>query len=246
VEDVMQLRDGFIVSIFNYCDRWCETCAFTGQCRLFADLARAEARHDPGMAGLVHLPSWPGDVPRPAPKAMTQIFRELNEAAGNPLTDHDLGSLEPAIPLQHEVMCARAMDYAVRAHHCLERHGRQSGDRAHNPVAVIEWFSTMIASKMRRALSGLAEFDGDRTFPPDHEGCAKVVLLALERSHAAWSELLVTGFVEAGVAQREMRELEWLRAELDAAIPNARRFVRPGFDEPEARSLARAERLGTK
>ena len=23
----MEIRDGFIVGIFNYCDRWCETCA---------------------------------------------------------------------------------------------------------------------------------------------------------------------------------------------------------------------------
>src|SRR6185503_16937586 len=25
----VEVRDGFIVGIFNYCDRWCETCAFT-------------------------------------------------------------------------------------------------------------------------------------------------------------------------------------------------------------------------
>jgi hypothetical protein len=28
-------------------------------------------------------------------------------------------------------------------------------------------------------------------------------------------------------------ELEWLRGELDRAVPGARAFVRPGFDEPE-------------
>jgi hypothetical protein len=27
---------GFIPSIFNYCDRWCERCAFTGRCQSFA------------------------------------------------------------------------------------------------------------------------------------------------------------------------------------------------------------------
>jgi hypothetical protein len=29
-------KDDYIDSIFNYCDRWCERCAFTSRCRSFA------------------------------------------------------------------------------------------------------------------------------------------------------------------------------------------------------------------
>jgi hypothetical protein len=37
-------------------------------------------------------------------------------------------------------------------------------------------------------------------------------------------------------------DLAWLRSELDTAIPRARAFVRPGFDEPdEVRKLEAAE-----
>jgi hypothetical protein len=45
----MEVRDGFIIGIFNYCDRWCERCRFTGRCRMFADLAECEfeANHGP-------------------------------------------------------------------------------------------------------------------------------------------------------------------------------------------------------
>ncbi len=28
--------DGFVKSIFNYCDRWCERCHLTSRCRVFA------------------------------------------------------------------------------------------------------------------------------------------------------------------------------------------------------------------
>ena len=33
----MEIKDGFIVGIFNHCDRWCERCALTSHCGLFAD-----------------------------------------------------------------------------------------------------------------------------------------------------------------------------------------------------------------
>lgn len=32
----MDVRDGFILGIYNYCDRWCESCAFTSRCGAFA------------------------------------------------------------------------------------------------------------------------------------------------------------------------------------------------------------------
>jgi hypothetical protein len=96
---------------------------------------------------------------------------------------------------------------------------------------VIAWFATLNASKIHRALSGLADFDGDREFPPDHEGSAKVALIGLDRSHAAWTQLLTEGRAETEVAQRALDELGWLRTQLETAIPTARSFVRPGFDE---------------
>lgn len=38
----MEVQDGFIVGIFNYCDRWCERCPLTNRCRLFADMAEID------------------------------------------------------------------------------------------------------------------------------------------------------------------------------------------------------------
>ena len=46
----MDIQDGFIVGIFNYCDRWCERCPFTSRCRLFATLAEIEFEHGNGPA----------------------------------------------------------------------------------------------------------------------------------------------------------------------------------------------------
>jgi hypothetical protein len=227
----MEVRDGFIVSIFNYCDRWCETCAFTSRCRVFADVVRAEASLDPNMAAVVHAPVLPQDMPPPPPPWVEEMVEAMNEAARKPMTEEEIAALEPEMPVEHELICERAMDYAVRVHGWLKPRGDRTRDDPHDPVSVIAWFATLNATKIHRALSGLAEFDGDREFPPDHEGSAKVALLGLERSHAAWTKLLADARVDTAVARRELAELEWLRAQVDAAIPLARAFVRPGFDE---------------
>ena len=36
----MDTQDGFIVGIYNYCDRWCERCTLAGRCRVFAEEQR--------------------------------------------------------------------------------------------------------------------------------------------------------------------------------------------------------------
>ena len=45
----MEIQDGFIVDVYNYCDRWCEACPLTSRCRLFADVAEIEASLDPAL-----------------------------------------------------------------------------------------------------------------------------------------------------------------------------------------------------
>lgn len=64
----MEVQDGFIVGIFNYCDRWCERCALTGRCRLFADQAEIEFER--------------GNGPLTTPKVVRErrkLFAELQE-----------------------------------------------------------------------------------------------------------------------------------------------------------------------
>src|SRR5262245_63318181 len=77
----MEVRHGFIVGIFNYCDRWCETCAFTSHFRLFADVAEIEAKLDPNHKAIVDAPPLPEEAPPPPPKWMKELIDEMNDAA---------------------------------------------------------------------------------------------------------------------------------------------------------------------
>lgn len=58
-------KERFIPSIFNYCDYWCERCAFTQRCRNFAMGREMEreaegktARKDPGRTDAVNRDFW--------------------------------------------------------------------------------------------------------------------------------------------------------------------------------------------
>jgi hypothetical protein len=103
-----------------------------------------------------------------------------------------------------------------------------------DPRAVVAWFYSMIYVKVRRAVQGLAEDDpAERDWPADYDGSAKVALLAVERSQAAWLQIVEHGFATWKEAEPFVRQLLWLRDEIERIFPNARAFVRPGFDEPD-------------
>ena len=52
----MEIRDGFIVGVYNYCDSWCDRCAFTSRCRVFADMREMEATLDPNLEPIALAP----------------------------------------------------------------------------------------------------------------------------------------------------------------------------------------------
>jgi hypothetical protein len=229
----MELQHGFIVGIFNYCDRWCETCAFTSRCRLFADSAEFEAELDPNLKPIVDAPLLPQDIPPPRPKWLEELLEEANKIASAPITDLELAEVEPKVLPEHQEIDDRAFAYCRCVLDWLSDRGPDERRDPQGPVAVIAWFGSLNASKIHRALTGLAEDDGERDWPPDHEGSAKVALIGIERSHAAWRQLVSENRVPAATATPCLTELEWLRERLDAVFPRARAFVRPGFDEPD-------------
>lgn len=233
----MELCDGFIVGIFNYCDRWCETCALTSRCRLFADLARHEAVVDPGFRAIVDAPIRREALPPPPPKWMEELMKEINEAEASANDRHPLPAPR-VMAREHLPIYDHARDYSTRVHNWLRRYVWPDIDCVQrdprDAVAVIAWFASMNCSKIRRALLGLAEFDGDRDSPPDHEGSAKVALIGIERSYKAWMQLVADERVTMEVAVPFIEELLWLLERVDDVFPRARAFVRPGFDEPGA------------
>ncbi len=105
-------------------------------------------------------------------------------------------------------------------------------------VEVIRWYQLFIGVKLIRAITGAideAEDDPEMLaeFGRDSDGSAKIALIAIDHSIGAWGVLL------AGFPEREtetltiLAHLDRLRRAAEREFPNARAFVRAGWDTGE-------------
>ena len=239
----MEIRDGFIVGVYNYCDSWCDRCPFTSRCRVFADKCEMEATLDPNLEPVALAPQHPMDVPPPPPPWLKELLEEIDEASRSPLPDDVDVRREVRVVPERDAIDDRAEAYSRRARAWLNTREFDLSSEAGDPRDVIGWFHMMIHVKAMRALHGLAEDDpAERDWPPDYDGSAKVALLGIDRSHTAWLDLIEVGAISASEVAPFIGDLEWLRAALERTFPRARAFVRPAFDEPdEVARLLRSE-----
>jgi hypothetical protein len=96
----MEISDGFIVGIYNYCDSWCDRCAFTSRCRVFADMREMEARLDPNLEPLASAPCLPerlSGVPSSLPERLSGVPSSLPERLGGVPSKHPMDE-PPALP----------------------------------------------------------------------------------------------------------------------------------------------------
>ena len=222
--------------ISAYCDRWCERCAFTTRCSAYAVHA-AVAMCDGDFAAAIELAvGVPPDKERlgrqrleeqlaeyqPTERELAEVGREIEE--GDQRVDES--------PLTTDALVASTL-----MHQWLSAHSKSLDDHddrtVRDAVEIAGWDCHLIAAKLHRALSGrdTAEHDGcadDDPIQNDWNGSAKVALISLDRSIVAWNRIAVTiaDADAAAIAQR----LQDLRVAVERAFPNARRFVRPGFD----------------
>jgi hypothetical protein len=244
--------------ISEYCDRWCERCSLAHKCAAFtrkddpgeiddcskaADKAMEELRLELAMPEPPLRPWQEGTLIAPAPGDMEQL-----EAA----RVYD----ERWRRIQDNPLMVAAHDYAVDSYTWLCLFGESTcaraeaapGDHRESPdaalvrmeveavidaVQVVRWDCMLIAAKLRRALDGMdsdvAPVGGDHV-QTDGNGSAKLVLLLVERSEASW-RLITRWAPEVEIASGLADTLAGLRVAVERAYPNARRFVRPGFDE---------------
>src|ERR1700730_2561169 len=119
-------------------------------------------------------------------------------------------------------------------------------------IEVIRWYQFFVAAKVFRALlardrpvtdeeltgedifSG-AELDEDEAYiaavENDADGSAKIALIAIDRSSSAWRILQSSLPEKAESIVQMLLELERFRRATEQTFPNARDFIRPGFDE---------------
>ena len=118
-----------------------------------------------------------------------------------------------------------------------DRLHNQVGIEVANALAIVSWDAFLIGGKIHRALDGrdrsaAGELPDEDPVQNDWNGSAKVALISIERSAAAWDVVAAaTGDREASRLAGEMRSFA---REVERAFPDAWRFLRPGFDSPDS------------
>jgi hypothetical protein len=191
-----------------------------------------EARLDPQLAPIVDAPPLAQDV-EPTPLWMQELIEDMNEASKTPLPNEEWERLRPRVPAERAEVAERAQAYGCRSARFLAALPMAT-TRTDTDWQTISWFQFLIESKVRRALTVWPGDDDEDFAESDADGSAKVALIAIERSHAAWLALVERGLVPASEANPFLADLVWLGGGLEELRPRARAFVRPGFDEPEA------------
>jgi len=218
-----------ISGIYNYCDRWCERCPLTSRCLVYA--TEQEDNDSPQNRDLRNEAFW---------RKLTAIFQETRElivawavAAGVELNgtsdDDDSRPRRRRQLVDNHPLTKAGKKYANAATDWF-REFDQTVEVSDSEDAreVIQWYQYQIAVKTMRALSGRnEELDED---PKDSDGSAKVALIGIDRSIAAWRmmQLSLPDRVESIVPL--MLQLERLRQRVEKSFPQARYFIRPGFD----------------
>ena len=250
-----------IPGIHNYCDRWCERCTKTLRCSIYAvesaDRSGPRSRDPENEAFWKRLREI-----FVLTMEMVQAYAKKNGIPLNKTMTQEEIDAENQVDLQtddHPLVTA-GMTYLQKVRHwfdsneeLLRRMTEQFESRLemelpadnpeaewrdlHNAIEVVQWYFAFIAVKLRRAVHQLLlppePDEGETTdIPSDSDGSAKIALIGIDRSIEAWAIILKSLPEQEKEILDFLVHLESLRKQAEQTFPNARAFIRPGFDEP--------------
>ena len=247
----------FIPGISNYCDRWCERCAFTDRCMTFA-MEREANRQGGGQPmnaetfwklfdeSLTLTQEMVADLAKEQgmtfdPAELAELSRQEkqrhDEAENHPLAkaaaayggmvDEWFAAGEQALRVREEEILAQAELGGVEG-------VKEVVASLTDVVEVIRWYQHQIYMKLMRGLDADRDYETKSQSPKDSDGSAKVALIAMDRSIAAWLRLKEFFPDKTDSILTLLVHLDRLRRATEKEFPEARAFVRPGFDTGES------------
>ena len=237
-----------ISGIYNYCDRWCERCPLASRCLLFAT-EQEDEDNSPESRDIQNEAFW---------RKLSSIFQETREMVMEWAEKEgiDLNEFKEEDELQlrkkrrqvdNHSLAKAGKNYANAASDWFREFDQlvevsdlaatdadiEEAERLVDAREIIHWYQYQIAVKTMRALSSrIDELAEERDeFPKDSDGSAKVALLGIDRSIAAWRLMQLSVPERAESIVPLILQLERLRHRTERQFPSARDFIRPGFDE---------------
>jgi hypothetical protein len=233
-----------ISGIYNYCDRWCERCPLTSRCLVYAteqvghnsthndstenhDLRNEAFWHKLSVI-LVETQEMISEWAREARLDLTQFPEEepkIRKRRRQLVDNHPLARAGKKYA-NNASDWFRGFDQAEK---------NDQSEQLEDAREVIQWYQYQIAVKLMRALScrtdGWEDEPEMADFPKDSDGSAKVALIGIDRSIAAWRWVQISEPDQLESIVPLILQLERLRQRVEKTFPEARDFMRPGFDE---------------
>jgi hypothetical protein len=258
--DVLENKDNdskHIAGIYNYCDRWCERCPFTARCLNFE---MSEEKFGDLEGGDITNEVFWQKLSETLQETMAML-KEMAEEKGIDLDALDVEAEADLRDRQGDTSVVHLITHMARSYintveewfdeniYILEDDPNESASlslpdsyRSHHradtvslidSVEVIRWYQHQIYVKLQRALHSAhnEEFEILNGFPKDSDGSTKVALIGIDRSVSAWGKMIKFFPNQEEIIVDIIVHLERLRRRTENEFPEARAFIRPGFDE---------------
>lgn len=252
-------KNNNIEGIYNYCDRWCERCAFVQRCAVGIE----ESKMADDEKDMNNEAFW-DKMSNTFAEAMTLLRIEAEkrgislELTKEEHAEYEQNQRKVRAAVKGTSLMKVCESYGKSVHKWQDKmrpfledkrdefiqffemglNNEQEilakASKIKESLDVIFWYSWFISAKFYRAMQGKLEDDGwERAngFQRDFDGSAKVALIAAERSLSAWAQLTesLPNMMDDMLAM--MANLQKIIRLGDAEFEQARQFIRPGFDK---------------
>lgn len=240
-----------ISGIFNYCDRWCERCTFTARCANFELGEKLETAD--GDRDEINKIFW-----ELFEANLDDTVEKVDEGESE-FDDFEFDNIEPNSDEEEYADDDRRIKHIIAKSHEASKlaelyHEKVSIWFEKNPevvknvnfyptlknknslkftdsVEVVRWYQYQIYVKFMRAIQGKDEDMFETEFPKDSDGSAKVALIGIDRSISAWGNIFMSKDDKDEIVFNMLQLLVSLQHLVENEFPNARDFIRPGFDD---------------
>ncbi len=245
-----------IAGIYNYCDNWCENCAFTKRCFQFL-MNKEDVSTDNNFSNKEKL--W-DDIKNSLNMAVEliddlaeQMKIDLNDSNHEEYKNHHRKKNEELIK---NPLVTRGFMYSRLVQKWFDKNnylfldkGREMEkfasfgfdkksveDHLYKLQDILEnifRYQYFIPAKISRAVGAIdIEIENpQKNLPKDSDGSAKIALITIHKSIDAWAELNKIFPQKEDEILEILVLLKKLLNETNKIFPNAMSFIRPGFDE---------------
>jgi hypothetical protein len=248
-----------IDGIFNYCDRWCERCAFVQRCSVgIQDSELSDEEQDMNnevfwkkigesfaqAMTLLRTDAEKKGINLEMSEEETKEYEQNEKKIKKAIKSNDLMKMSEGYakdtniwmksmtPFLEDKRDEFIQFFEMGAY--SEQEVMEKAGKIKEGLDVIMWYFFFIPAKMNRALRGKIEDDGwelENGYQRDFDGSAKIAMIAAERSLGAWAQLTESLPDKLDDMLPMMANLQKIIRLAEQEFPEARKFVRPGFDE---------------